>query len=158
MTRRANARLDDITVAGRLPAFNRAAVKHLIGFLVHFFRLICLYEFLPHSPRLCCLRVTIRLTYGESLSSTKMPSFAGVRHLAGVSGIVIMARAICASSRERGSCGASSSTIFRFFGFSVTSRTVGNKPTPSFSLIRPTFCSRSRERPRLVGSLGTATC
>lgn len=54
--------------------------------------------------------------------------------------------------------GASSSTIFRFFGFSTMSSEVGSRPTPSFSLIRPTCCSSSRERPRLVGSLGTAIC
>ncbi|CSI79151.1 Uncharacterised protein [Vibrio cholerae] len=60
------------------------------------------------------------------------------------------------SSSERGSWAASNSRISSFFGFSTMSRTVANRPTSSRSLSRPCCCNSSSERPRLVGSFGTA--
>ena len=40
----------------------------------------------------------------------------------------------------------------------MISSLVGNKPTPSFNFTNPTFSKSSSERPKLVGSLGIATC
>lgn len=71
---------------------------------------------------------------------------------------MIIVRAICASFRERGSCGVFSLIIFRFLGFLIILRTVGSRLTLFFSLIKFIFCSSSSERLRLVGSFGTVIC
>ncbi|MNH24490.1 hypothetical protein D3C79_844240 [compost metagenome] len=62
------------------------------------------------------------------------------------------------SSRERGSCAASSSTSLMSCGFFTTSNSLAlSGLMPSFRVSQPRSCSISSARAWLVGSLGMAT-
>lgn len=144
MTRRASARPDDITDSGnslKLPALNSTAVEDFVCCFVHFVRLVCLNEFLH------ILSIFIVFTSHDQVYVRRIFIFnkdtvfsRGQADLAGV-GRVDDRQCDLRIVQERGSCGASSSTSFRFFGFSITSSAVGSRPTPSFSLIKPTFAA-----------------
>ncbi|MNH27104.1 hypothetical protein D3C79_872000 [compost metagenome] len=62
------------------------------------------------------------------------------------------------SSRERGSCAASSNTSLMSCGFFTTSNSLALRGLiPSLRVSQPRSCSISKARAWLVGSLGMAT-
>lgn len=161
MTRRASARPDDITYSVnslKLPALNSTAVEDFVCCFVHFIRLICLNEFLH------VLSIFVVFTRHDQVYVRRIFIFnkdtvfcRRQADLAGVGGVDDRQCDLSIVQRTR------QLRRFQFnqlqvFGFSITSSAVGSRPTPSFSLIKPTFCSSSKERPRLVGSFGIATC
>lgn len=120
MTRRASARPDDITDSVnslKLPALNSTAVEDFVCCFVHFIRLVCLNEFLH------VLSIFIVFTSHDQVYVRRIFIFnkdtvfcRGQADLAGVGGVDDRRGDLRIVQRTR-SCGASSSTSFRFSGF-----------------------------------------
>lgn len=159
ITRRALARLAIIGIKlanKRLPAFHRTAVEDFVGGGVNFVRLIGLHEFL-HVFRIFVIfarnqQVDVRrvfIFHEQTVFRRRQADLAGVGGVDYRQRDLLIVQGTWQLRRFQ-------LNQLQVFEFSVTSSTVGSRPTPSFSLIRPTFCSSSSERPRLVGSLGSA--
>lgn len=141
----------------RLPAFNSAAVKHFVGFLVNFVRLIGLYEFL-HVFRVFVVFASHDQVYvwrvfifnEDTVFSWRQANLAGVRGVDNGQGNL----RIVQRTWQLRCFQLNNFQIFRVLGDVQNGWQQANTV---FQFDQATFCSSSRERPRLVGSLGTAT-
>ena len=106
------------------------------------------------SESLLSLRATIKFTYGDSLFSTKMPSLVGDKPILVANVVLIIA--IVTSCKLRANSAASNFIISTPNGFAVISNSVALIPAPDLSEMIPCCSSNNNERPRLVGSFGTA--
>lgn len=147
MTRRASARPDDITDSVnslKLPALNSTAVEDFVCCFVHFVRLVCFNEFL-HVLSIFIVFTSHNQVYvrGIFIFNKDTVFCRSQADLAGVGGVDDRQRDLCIVRGTR--------QLRRFqlnqlqvFGFSITSSAVGSRPTPSFSLIKPTFAAAAR--------------
>lgn len=106
------------------------------------------------SESLLSLRATIKFTYGDSLSSTNIPSLVGDKPIF-VANVVLIIASVT-SCKLRANKAASNFIISTPNGFAVISNSVALIPTPALSAMIPCCSSSNNERPKLVGSFGIA--